>query len=170
MRRVSKTTEEHRFWNKVNKEGSLPDPEKYPELKERCWEWNAGKQDGYGRFGSRNSNGEKVLRLSHRWSWMRLIGEIPTGQQVLHKCDNRTCVNPAHLFLGTNQDNVQDRIRKGREARGEKRGTAKLNNLQVRIIRRLRERRIPNRVMAQVFGVTTATAQKAAARLTWTHV
>jgi len=162
--------EDERFWSKVNKDGPLPDPELYPNLKERCWEWTAGTTDGYGRFGVNVGSRKFRLELSHRWSWRASKGEIPDSNQVLHHCDNRLCVNPDHLFIGTNNDNVWDKLQKGRGSRGERMGMAKLNEFQVRIIRRLRERRIPNRVMAQIFGVTTATAQKAAARSTWTHV
>lgn len=75
-----------------------------------CWNWIGAKKKGaralpYGFFDS---------TLAHRWSFRRFVKEVPTGLCVLHKCDNASCVNPQHLFLGTNKDNTQDMHRKGR--------------------------------------------------------
>lgn len=110
---------EQRFWPKVSKTDS-------------CWLWMGAKiQDGYGSFGF----GEKVVS-AHRVSWELHNGPIPNGLCVLHKCDVRNCVNPDHLFLGTRDDNMADRNRKGRQARGEKSGRAKLTNAVVIAIRR----------------------------------
>jgi len=85
------------FWEKVEKTDA-------------CWNWKAFiDYKGYGQFGFKN----KVVR-SHRVAWELTFGPIPSGLHVLHRCDNRKCVNPAHLFLGTNKDNVNDRELKGR--------------------------------------------------------
>jgi hypothetical protein len=80
---------------------------------EKCWEWQGYlNESGYGftRIGGR---GGKAW-LAHRLSWEIHNGQIPDGLHVLHKCDNPKCVNPNHLFLGTNLDNILDRVKKGR--------------------------------------------------------
>lgn len=75
-----------------------------------CWEWTAHiASNGYGRFGL---NGK--ARDSHRVAWELSFGPIPNGLSVLHVCDNRRCVRPDHLFLGTQRDNMIDAVRKGR--------------------------------------------------------
>ncbi len=91
-----------RFWDKVDKNG------------EGCWEWLAGKRDGYGAFWFKGK-----LSVAHRVSWELSFGEIPKGLQVLHKCDNRVCTNPMHLFLGTQADNLKDAVNKGHLNRTE---------------------------------------------------
>lgn len=81
-----------------------------------CWVWNACKDTkGYGLFqmGQRPTGSYKAS-AAHRVSWQIHKGEIPKGMNVLHKCDNPPCVNPDHLFLGTQQDNTNDMIKKGR--------------------------------------------------------
>lgn len=121
------------FWSRVNKNGSIP--EHCPELG-HCWVWTSSlRVDGYGQF-------TKKRLKTHRISWMLTYGEIPEGLNVLHKCDNKACCNPAHLFLGTQQDNVDDMMTKGRQAtaeqiglKGEANPAHKLTALQVTEIR-----------------------------------
>jgi hypothetical protein len=88
-----------------------------------CWEWQRKKDAaGYGRLqvsmGSRTN-----IRWSsaHRYAYEVFVGAIPEGKCVLHRCDNRGCINPEHLFIGTQQDNVRDMDRKGRRTKGYKR-------------------------------------------------
>jgi hypothetical protein len=90
------------FWSKV----ALGDDRE-------CWEWTRKKARGYGRFDVR---GWPVY--AHRIAWVIAFGVIPDGLYVCHSCDNPPCVNPAHLFLGTAKDNMQDKVRKGRHRWG----------------------------------------------------
>ena len=118
-----------RFWAKVDKEKSTI----FYNVT-RCWEWTAARhKKGYGHVKIENK-----LYKSHRISYELAFGEIPNGLWVLHHCDNPPCCNPAHLFLGTNQDNVDDMTLKGRDrkAHGESNGNVKLSDEQVAEIRR----------------------------------
>lgn len=96
-----------RFWLKVDKREPL-----------LCWLWLGAKsKKGYGSFildGRRNVEGARKPIGTHRISWMFASGSIPDGLHVLHHCDTPACVNPLHLFLGTNLDNTKDKMAKGR--------------------------------------------------------
>lgn len=83
-----------------------------------CWEWNGATTEGYGmiRF-------DYVNFYAHRISWIIQKGRISHNLLVLHKCDNRLCVNPDHLFLGTIADNMKDKVQKGRQAKGDSHGS-----------------------------------------------
>lgn len=78
-----------------------------------CYLWTGGTQSkGYGVFN--NPRGHRGVGLAHRLSYEHHVGLIPEGMHVLHRCDTPACVNPEHLFLGTNLDNIHDRMLKGR--------------------------------------------------------
>ena len=79
--------------------------------KSGCWNW-VGYQTNKGRYGAINNDGKRLL--VHRVSYEIHKGEIPDGMLVCHNCDNMTCVNPQHLWLGSNNDNMQDKMKKGR--------------------------------------------------------
>ena len=128
-----------------------------------CWVWTgATKGNGYGH----TSRGP-----AHRRSYELFVGPIPAGMDVCHHCDNRPCINPAHLFVGTRLENMQDCKRKGRTARGEKlalrgeRGpSAKLTWAQVRAIRSSSE---PSKALAAKFGCTNDNINRIRRNDTW---
>lgn len=114
-----------------------------------CWDWTGFKNSvGYGYF---RLNGKS--KLAHRVSWEIHVGEIPNGLCVLHKCDNPKCVNPLHLFLGTNQDNINDKVAKNRQSKlkGEVHGMSKLTEKQVVEIRNIVG--LSQRKIATIYGV-----------------
>jgi hypothetical protein len=135
-----------RFWKKVNCSGG-PDA---------CWPW-AGHigENGYGIVGI---NGRQYK--AHRVSYFIEHGRIDNDRLVLHRCDVRACVNPAHLFLGTPKDNSQDAVRKGRNTKlyGEQNGKAKLTRAAVLSIRRICKRGgVYQKTVAKQFSVSEAT-------------
>ena len=107
-----------RFWSKVDKQGST-----------ECWPWTASvvKNLGYGQFGM----GGTMMR-SHRVAWELSNGPIPAGMFVLHKCDNPPCCNPQHLFIGTQTDNMQDALAKGRHGHGTIGGPRKYSDALIK--------------------------------------
>ena len=114
-------TIQERFWQKVDKSAD-------------CWEWSASRNRfGYGKFGVGNK-----IKKAHRVAYELEIGSIPKGMCVLHKCDNRACVNPDHLWIGTQGDNIRDMWAKGRaNMNGIRNPRAKLCELDVWLIKEL---------------------------------
>lgn len=107
-----------------------------------CWNWPGAKTKGYGTL-QRGRRGEGTVG-AHQVAWELLRGPIPVGLHVLHSCDNPSCVNPAHLFLGTNIDNINDSVAKGR--RGRKLTREKAH--EIRLMAGM------HREIAQKFGVS----------------
>ena len=161
------------FWSKVRKAGE-----------DECWIWTASKRNkGYGAF-TYVWNGKSIQDRSHRFSYVLHVGPIPDGLMVLHECDNPPCVNPAHLFLGTNQDNIEDMLTKGRHVPG---GTHCGENNRYRkgidhpfarlnpeIIRQIRDDHADNNLscgsLACKYGIRTIHAWKIVNRRLWKHV
>lgn len=154
---------EKRFWKKVNKDGQVP--VHVPELGP-CWVWICSVDElWYGFF--RVSNHES-MRKAHRASWIMAHGD-PGTLLVLHKCDNPSCVRPDHLFLGTNQDNCDDKFRKGREGNlfGSSAPHAKLTEEQVRFIRSSTDRPC---ALARRFNVGNSTIWNVLRRNSWKRI
>lgn len=132
-----------------------------------CWEWTGSvRPAGYGviQLGRRGEGTEDV----HRVSW-RLANGDPGDKFVCHRCDNRRCVRPNHLFLGTNADNMRDAANKGRMSRGIHRYNAKLNPRRVREIRAMAGVLLLWQLAAN-YGVSEAAIRKVLRGATWKHV
>lgn len=144
---------EERFWRFVDK-----------RKKNGCWEWTGGRsRDGYGLF----SVSSRCFVSAHRFSWALAYGPIPEGMCVLHKCDNRRCVNPSHLFLGTRADNSRDMAVKGRSTSGSRNESAKLSETDIPVIRSLGKRGWTLRRISERFGVSRTAIWMVLHGLTW---
>lgn len=153
-------TLEDRFWLKVNKTDT-------------CWLWTgARKESGHGVIGL--GKREQGLVRAHRLSWTIHNGNIPKGMLVCHKCDNPPCVNPDHLFLGSQLDNVRDCIQKGRKIDppykfGEGIGNHKLSEKEVLEIRELGNW-FTQRELGKIYKVTHCTVGYILRRKIWKHL
>lgn len=150
---------EQRFWEKVNKTST-------------CWIWTSANDYTYGLFSVK---GKRVK--AHRFSWELHNGPIPKGKGyhgicVCHKCDIPLCVNPNHLFLGTNKDNMIDRNLKKRHAvmKGIKNPKCKLTESQVLDIRSRPIYRGSQPVLAKEFGVVQSVISAIITRKIWRHI
>lgn len=128
-----------------------------------CWEWQ-GSTSGRG-YGCMVPQKKKVL--AHRFSYQLHCGSIPPGVLVCHHCDNPKCVRPDHLFLGTINDNNQDKKNKGRCVRGHAVHTSKLTENDVRDIRAERDRGVPVVAIAERYGVSVRSVQSILSKETW---
>ena len=169
-----------RFWQKVRKTNS-------------CWYWRSSNSGRYGMF---YLNGKHIG--AHRAAWMFAYGPIPRGLYVCHRCDNRFCVRPTHLFLGTPKDNLRDAAQKGRMPRGkqwrdthrhmasgdghksvthpesvprgESHGMSRLTDSIVKEIHGLTACGISSRKLGRKFGVHKSTIWHVVRKNTWKHV
>jgi HNH endonuclease len=151
-----------------------------------CWIWTGAKdRKGYGKFsvgGSRNKDGSRRNSMvsAHRIAYEMFIGLIPGGHGyhgtcVLHKCDTPECVNPEHLFPGSNADNVHDMDAKGRrinlQSKGADHGNAILNeDYALEIYRMCLDRIAPQHMIAKQFGVSTSTVNHINKGRLWNHI
>lgn len=149
---------ETRFWSKVDRRGA-----------DECWPWLAAvrrKDEGYGAFYVDGRH-----RPAPRVAWTLTHGPIAPGLVVCHRCDNPRCCNPAHLFLGTPQDNDADRVAKGRQARGSRNAASRLREWDVWFIRRMRARLgAEPSTLARAFRITPAYVWELCKTPVWTHV
>lgn len=150
---------ETRFWESVDKHG--PVPEHVPELG-NCWVWTGNRSRGYGQMRV----GDRTLNM-HRYSWQLHKGA--TELFVLHKCDNRACVRPDHLFLGDHQDNRTDCQLKGRmnSRRGDTHGRSKVSATQVTMIRQ--DTRSGGAIAAE-YGISACQVSSIRTRRAWKSV
>jgi hypothetical protein len=144
-----------------------------PDLMGGCWLWSGALTGrGYGHIGAGGRGGKTIS--THKLAYELAFGAVPEGLCVLHRCDVRACVNPAHLFLGTNADNSADMIKKGRHwsipsgVCGERSGTAKLTQTDIVEIRqRSGETRAS---IARHYNVDPTNVSAIVLRKTWRHV
>jgi hypothetical protein len=184
-----KDTLSRRFWRSV---GS--------RVAGECWEWRGeASRNGYGRFILSRAGGKRRGTTAHRVAYMLAKGNIPAGRYVLHSCDNRLCVNPDHLSIGTHQDNMDDMHAKGRGSsgpshaaavaasaqrgadhwtnraparinRGSARPLAKLTDDNVRDIRRRVGMGESQAALCREMGVAAATVCNIVNGKTWRHL
>lgn len=137
---------------------------------ESCWIW-IGRINwaGYGIIDLKR-DGKWVNLRAHRFSWELNYGIKLGGSSVLHKCDNRKCVNPEHLFLGSHKDNMKDMVGKGRSARGSKNAKSKISEADVKIIRMLICIGSELNQIADWYHIKPQTVSLIKRRLIWKHV
>lgn len=131
-----------------------------------CWEWHGLKTDfGHGRL----CVDYKIVR-AHRFAWELYYGKIPDGLQINHKCNNPPCVNIAHLYLGTQQDNMDDMVKANRSLNGEQNPIAKLTDAQVLEILELLKTNMTHKEIAKRFSVTRPNITSINRGKTWRHL
>ncbi len=144
-----------RFWYGVERGNSS-----------ECWWWRkSASTNGYGKFCH---NGK--IAGAHRWAWEFTNGPIPDGLFVCHSCDNPACVNPSHLWLGTNAENSADRKAKGPHPRQHVNARTRLDEWDVHAIRFAYKRGVPASALARTFGVSGRAIYSVVYRESWKHL
>lgn len=153
-------TLEERFWRYVKKGSG-------------CWEWQASRH-APGGYGIIAAPGSTPMLKAHRVSWEIHYGPIPQGMHVLHKCDNKGCVRPDHLFLGTHEDNMRDMKEKGRARgpamKGQQNGYSKLTDNQAKEIISLKRNGWTSRQLSERFGVSRPQIDRIVSGASWKHL
>jgi hypothetical protein len=140
---------DERFWRKVTRTPG-------------CWIWTGSRTQsgtGYGQFWTKGR-----LQPAHRVAWEFQNGLIPAGKRLLHRCDNKPCVRPSHLFLGSQSDNLVDMVLKGRRA------SLKLTPTMVREIRSLAALGLPSSLVSRRYRINPSHARHVASGRAWAHV
>jgi len=140
---------------------------KYSVTPSGCWAWDAGK--GRGGYGQMWIPEQRSNRPAHRISYELHIGSIPDGMLVCHTCDEPSCINPAHLFLGTHADNSADMVAKNRQQRavGENANGSRLTESQIKSIRS--DTRAQWEIASE-YGVHQSQISKIKSRKHWRHI
>lgn len=153
-----KLTASERLWARLDRRN-----------KYACWEWPGNRRpNGYGII---YADGKQ--RSTHRLSWESTHGEIPAGMLVCHKCDNRLCCNPSHLFLGTQSDNIMDCVSKNRNnhVKGESHPGSVFSEFDIRYIRKMYDSGAKiQQELANEYGVRHGTISKIVRRERWVHI
>lgn len=135
----------------------------YVEIGDGCWNWcKCIKPNGYGQV---NINNKKYH--AHRIAYQIYFGELPGELLVCHRCDNRLCCNPSHLFLGTHQDNSDDKLSKGRSNTGERQGNSKLTS---QVVHQIRSLKITGQEASKRFGISPAQVSRIRTGKHWAHL
>jgi hypothetical protein len=167
-------TAEERFYEKVDKHGPYPGKKQcriHSDIKgTRCHKWMGWKNQGYGQF----CLNDQQTMYAHRFSYELAYGKGSLGKKkCCHKCDRTWCVNPLHLFKGTDQINTDDKLLKGRNTiqKGEAHGMAKLKTLEIRVIRSLHALGdCTYEELGKRFHVSAVLISSIVRRIGWRHV
>lgn len=154
---------EARFWRRVDRNGPIH------STLGACWVWTGGKFDN--SYGAIYVDGKS--KKAHHFSWTYHYGPFSSALCVLHKCDNPSCVNPHHLFLGSKADNSTDMVRKGRQTKGEQHSRAKVTEEMVKVIRSeyvWRSSTHGTYGLAKKYGLSQYCIMSIIQRKTWKHV
>ena len=150
-----KIDSKQKFWSKTDKRSD-----------NECWLFLGAKdKDGYGQFWDGDN---QIMTRSHSFSAKIHFGVIPKNMCVCHKCDNPSCVNPNHLFLGTALDNQKDKMAKNRHAKGESQGHSKLTNEQISQIRS--RANDDYKVLCSEFNIVPSTVYRIWHKESWKHI
>ena len=145
---------EKRFWGKVQKCGDGD-----------CWLWTGSRN----KFGHGHFNNQPIGNTAHRTAWFLTNGAIPDGMFVCHRCDNPPCVNPKHLFLGTNEDNMRDAAQKNRTAHGSRAHGSKLSEADIPVILEMLGKGISQSAIAVRFRVSQGQISRIKSGAIWTR-
>lgn len=148
-----------RFWAKV-KRGTA----------DECWNWQGSRCGLHAEYGQTYYEGHRIT--AHRGAWLLTSGMLPLpGLEICHTCDNGLCCNPAHLWIGTHKQNMEDKIAKGRAnfAIGSRAGQAKLSEFEIAQIKRLLVSGLSQRKIAAQFNVSQPTISYIKNGLHWSH-